>query len=118
MARFRAQELNGLAVQQLEVWVRTAVFKSANALVGFLLQEAADRIDADYQARAGQRYKARVKLRVEGMFGAFVLERDYYHHEGKKQGHYPADVALGLENGHTPALTRLMCLEGADEVGS
>ena len=32
MARFRSQELNGLAVQQLEVLVRTAVFKSANAL--------------------------------------------------------------------------------------
>jgi hypothetical protein len=115
MARFRAQELNGLAVQQLEVLVRTAVFKSANALMGFLLQEAADRIDADYPPKAGQRYKGRVKLRVEGMFGAFLLERDYYHHQGKKQGHYPADTALGLENGHTPALTRLMCLEGADE---
>ena len=49
------------------------------------------------------------------MFGSFALERDYYYHPGKEQGHYPADAALGLENGHTPALTRLMCLEGADE---
>jgi len=49
------------------------------------------------------------------MFGSFALERDYYYHPGKQQGHYPADAALGLENGHTPALTRLMCLEGADE---
>jgi hypothetical protein len=32
MGRFQAQEPNGLAVQQLEVLVRTAVFKSANAL--------------------------------------------------------------------------------------
>ncbi|HXJ55922.1 MAG TPA: ISKra4 family transposase, partial [Verrucomicrobiae bacterium] len=36
-------------------------------------------------------------------------------HEGKEQGHYPADAALGLEGSHTPALARLMCLEGADE---
>jgi len=115
MARFRSQELNGLAVQQLEVLVRTAVFKSANALVGFLLQEAAHRIDADYQPKAGQQYKGRVSLQVEGMFGSFLLERDYYYHEGKKQGHYPADAGLGLEKGHTPSLTRLMCLEGADE---
>ena len=115
MARFRAQELNGLAVQQLEVLVRTAVFKSANALVGFLLQEAASRIDADYQPKPGQQYKGRIALRVEGMFGSFLLKRDYYYHEGKKQGHYPADAGLGLENGHTPSLTRLMCLEGADE---
>lgn len=115
MARFRRQELTGLAIADLEVLVRTAVFKSANVLVGFLLQEAASRIDADYQPKPGQQYKGRVCLRVEGMFGSFVLERDYYYHEGKKQGHYPADAALGLENGHTPALSRLMCLEGADE---
>src|ERR1700716_2404488 len=41
--------------------------------------------------------------------------RDYYYHEGKKLGHYPADAALGLEVCYTPALARLMCLEGADE---
>ena len=115
MARFRSQELTGLAVQDLEVLVRTAVFKSANALVGFLLQEAAHRADADYQPKPGQQCKGRVSLRVEGMFGSFLLERDYYYHEGKQQGHYPADAALGLENGYTPALSRLMCLEGADE---
>jgi len=115
MARFRTQQLTGLAVQELEVLVRTAVFKSANALVGFLLQEAANRADATYPPKPGQQYKGRVRLRVEGMFGSFALERDYYYHPGKQQGHYPADAALGLENGHTPALTRLMCLEGADE---
>jgi hypothetical protein len=114
-ARFRSQELTGLAVQDLEVLVRTALFKAANASVGLLLQEAANRVDAAYQPKLGQQYKGRVSLRVEGLFGSFPLERDYYHHQGKKQGHYPADAALGLENGHTPALTRLMCLEGADE---
>jgi hypothetical protein len=115
MARFQAGEPNGLAVQQLEVLVRTAVFKSANALVGFLLQKAADQVDAAYQARPGQQYKGRVSLEVRGLFGSFPLRRDYYYHEGKKQGHYPADAALGLETGHTPALARLVCLEGADE---
>lgn len=95
--------------------IRTAIFKSANALVGWLLQETANRIDAAYQPKPGQQYKGRVSTQVNGMFGAFVLQRDYYYHEGKKQGHYPVDVALGLESGHTPALTRLICLEGADE---
>jgi hypothetical protein len=115
MARFQADEPNGVAVQDLEVLVRAAVFKSANALVGFLLQGATDRIDGGYQPRPGQQYKGRVRLQVEGMFGSFQLERDYYYHEGKKQGHYPADAALGLEGSYTPALARLMCLEGADE---
>jgi hypothetical protein len=114
-ARFQAQEPAGVAVQQLEVLVRTAIFKSANALVGWLLQETANRVDAAYRPKLGQQYKRRVSTQVDGMFGSFVLERDYYYHEGKKQGYYPADAALGLESGHTPALTRLICLEGADE---
>ena len=43
------------------------------------------------------------------------MSRDYYYHEGKAEGHYPADAALGLEVGYTPALAKLLCLEGADE---
>jgi hypothetical protein len=115
MARFQAEAPNGMAVQQLEVLVRTALFNSGNRLVGWLLQQAADQIDADYPPKPGQHYKGRATTQINGMFGSFPLERDYYYHEGKKQGHYPADAALGLETGHTPALTRLMCLEGADE---
>lgn len=102
-------------MRQLEVLVRAAIFKPANALVGVLLQAAADQIDAAYQAKPGQHRKGRVSLTVDGIFGSFELQRDYYHHEGKKQGHYPADAALGLEGSHTPALARLMCPEGADE---
>jgi hypothetical protein len=115
MTRFQAGEPNGGAVQQLEVLVRTAIFQPANALVGFLLQQAADRIDAAYQPKPGQQRKGRERLRVDGIFGSFQLQRDYYYHAGKKQGHYPADAALGLEGDKTPALARLVCLEGADE---
>ena len=115
MARFQAQEPNGVAVQQLEVLVRTAIFKPANQWIGQLLQGAADRIDATYQPKPGQQRKGRESVSINGIFGSFPLERDYYYHEGKKQGHYPADAALGLEAGHTPALARLVCLEGADE---
>jgi hypothetical protein len=114
MARFGATQPNGVAVQQLEVLVRTAIFKPANALVGFLLQQAADRIDAAYQPKPGQQRKGRERLQVGGIFGFFELQRDYYYHEGKKQGRYPADAALGLEGDKTPALARLACLEGAD----
>jgi hypothetical protein len=104
-----------VAVQQLEVLVRTALFKPANALVGFLLQAAADQIDAAYPPRPGEQRKGRERIMVNGLFGVFPLERTYYYHPGKRQGHYPADAALGLEAGHTPALARLVCLEGADE---
>ena len=95
--------------------MRTAVFKSANALVGWLLQQAADQVDAQYQPKSGQARKGRETMEVQGIFGRFPLQRDYYHHPGKEQGHYPADAALGLEVGYTPALAKLICLEGADE---
>jgi len=115
MTRFQAGEPNGVVVQQLEVLVRTAIFKPANALVGFLLQAAADRIDSSYQPKPGQHRKGRESIQVQGIFGDFELQRDYYYHEGKQQGYHPADAALGLEGGNTPALARLLCLEGADE---
>jgi hypothetical protein len=95
--------------------VRTAVFKSANQLVGWLLQEAVDRIDSAYQAKPGEVRKGRESIQAQGVFGCFPLARDYYYHAGKDQGHYPADDALGLEVSYTPALAKLICLEGADE---
>jgi len=102
-------------VAQLEILVRTAVFKSANELVGWLLQQAADRIDAAYQPKPGQVAKGRQTIEVQGLFGRFALSRAYFHHAGKHQGHAPADAALGLEVSYTPALAKLLCLEGADE---
>lgn len=115
MARFSVGEPNGVAVQQLELLVRTAIFKPANALVGCLLQAAADRIDASYQPKLGEQRKGREALQVQGIFGSFALERDYYYQAQQQQGHYPADAALGLEVSYTPALAKLLCLEGADE---
>lgn len=115
MAGFLAGPVQGEAVAGLEVLVRTAVFQSANALVGWLLQQAADRADANYQARPGEVCKGRATLAVQGLFGSFPVARDYYYHAGKKQGHYPADAALGLEVAYTPALAKLLVLEGAEE---
>ena len=97
MASFQAQAPSGLAVQQLEVLVRTAIFKPANALVGWLLQAAVDRADAAYVPKSGEQCKGREPLEVQGLFGCFQLSRDYYYHEDKQRGHYPADAALGLE---------------------
>jgi hypothetical protein len=115
MAQFAAHPPNGDAVQQLEVLLRTALFKPANALLGFLLQQAADRLDAAYQPKPGQVRKGREERSVQGIFGSFTLARDYYYHPGKAEGHFPADAGLGLEGASTPALARLICLEGADE---
>lgn len=100
---------------ELERLVRTAVFKSANALVGWLLQQTVERIDAAYQPKPGELYKGRESIAVQGIFGHFELQRAYYYQADKAQGHHPADAALGFEVGYTPALAKLICLEGADE---
>jgi hypothetical protein len=107
--------VEGHAVAQMELLVRTAVFRTANELVGWLLQQAADRIDAAYQPKPGEVRKGRETIRAQGIFGSFPIIRDYYYHAGKDQGCYPADDALGLEVSYTPALAKLICLEGADE---
>ncbi|HUD83194.1 MAG TPA: ISKra4 family transposase [Candidatus Saccharimonadales bacterium] len=117
MAHFQSHAPQGQRVQELELLVRTALFKSASALVGVLLQQAAERSDAAYQPKPGEQRKGRETLQVQCLFGTFPLARDYYYHPGKHQGHSPADAALGLEVGYTPALARLICLEGADAPG-
>lgn len=117
MARFAASAPTGQAVQQLELLVRTAIFKPATDLVGLLLQQAADRIDAAYTPKPGEHYKGRAVLEVRCLFGSFAITRDYYYHPLRRRGHFPADAALGLEGAYTPALARLICLEGADEAG-
>lgn len=106
---------SGTAVQEFEVLLRAAVFKSTNKLVELLLQKAAERIDASYQPKPQEQFKGRFFSTVQCIFGSFKVERAYYYHPGRKEGHYPADAALGLENGNTPALARLACLEGADQ---
>jgi Uncharacterised protein family (UPF0236) len=115
MARFTAQAPDGQAVLELEPLVRTALFKSGTQIVGYLLQQAAERIDRAYQPKLGEERKGREPITVDCIFGSFPLLRHYYYHAGKKRGHYPVDVALGLEGSNTPALARLACLEGAEE---
>ena len=117
MSRLLASDPGQLAVQGLdfEILLRAAVFKSTNQLMGYLCQKLADRIDAAYQPKPGYVRKGRAKVTVDCIFGSFPVERDYYYNEGRQVGHYPTDVALGLEGGKTPALARLVCLEGADE---
>ena len=102
MARFASETPTGTAVQALEVLVRTALFKPAAALIGHLLQGAADRTDSQYQPKPGEERKGRESLQIQCLFGTFKLQRDYYHHPGKKSGHYPADAALKLEGSYTP----------------
>src|SRR5437773_7829742 len=65
---FQSRQPHGTDVAQLEILVRTAVFKSANELVGWLLQQAADRIDAAFQPKPGEIRKGRETIELQGIF--------------------------------------------------
>ena len=114
MDQFLAQAATGLSVLHLEGLIRAALFRQGAELVGYLLQAAADRIDAAYQPSPGDTFKGRTAIQCHSLFGSFRLVRNYYY-SSARSGHYPEDAALGLEVGHRPALVRLASLEGADE---
>ena len=50
---------------------------------------------------------------VLSMFGPVRIRRGYYYNPSEECGRYPLDEALGLQNGYTPAVVRLMCRAGA-----
>ena len=100
----------------VEGLIRAALFRTGADVVGHLVQTVADRIDAAYRPSRGETFKERVSIEVHCLFGSFTLWRNYYYHP-VRGGHYPSDDRLALEDGHTPALVRLACLEGADESG-
>ena len=61
--RFATEQLNGWTAQQLEILVRTAVFKSANEVGGFLFQQ--HRVDAeDHPVRDYESTKLFFQLQV------------------------------------------------------
>lgn len=109
------QTPSGIVVQQLELLLRAALRNPANELIAFLLQQAANQIDQSYQPKPRECWKGSFPLQVNGIFGSFTVWRDYYYYDRSScRGHHPADAALGLERACTPALTRLVCYEGAE----
>ena len=63
------------------------------------------------ERRAGERHYRKRHLRVHSVLGKFSLWRDYFH-DGK-QGRAPLDEHLGLKDGVTPGLQKLMSRAGA-----
>jgi len=90
---------------------RQLIFQSAGKLLQPVIQALVDQFDASFEPGPKQRRVHRRHLEVLGLFGSMHLFRDYYW-DGR-QGHCPADAALGLEGSYTPALSRMMCRAAA-----
>jgi hypothetical protein len=96
--------------------VRTAVFKPASEVVGYLFQQRANRIDAAYQPKVGEVRKSHEAVLVQCIFGPLPrCSVTITTMQAKSRGiirRMPLWVWKAL---NTPALARLICLEGADE---
>lgn len=64
-----------------------------------------------HQRQSGERHYRGRHLEVHSVLGKFSLWRDYFY-DGQ-QGRAPLDEQLGLQNGNTPGLQRLMARAGA-----
>jgi len=95
----------------IENGLKAALFVDARAMVEGLLNDpqvevaGADKLPGE--KRGGFHEKV-----VQSMFGAVRLRREYFYHAERGCGRYPMDEALGLENGYTPAVVRMMCRAG------
>ncbi len=114
MDKVLSSEADGIKMGDFELLLRTAVFKQASHIWGYLMQKVTDKLDDNYQPPPGFVRKGKDSIQVSCIFGEFTLIRTYYYNKNRKQGIYPADHLLGLEGCYTPALARLACLEGSD----
>jgi hypothetical protein len=102
-------------MEWLEFGLRAAMQKDARSLVEGLLNDPALAVSKD-RAFAGEKcYRNRSKV-IETLFGKVELRRNYYYGaKSQAQGRLPLDDALGLIEGYSPGLARLMCRIAAEQ---
>jgi len=102
-----------LSPQWLELGIREALLRDGRRALEDLLNDAHWRVAQDQARPEEKRYAARPH-QVDSLFGVVTLRRNYYTNR-QGGGRAPLDEALGIVEGCTPALARLMCRAGAVE---
>jgi len=98
-------------MEWLELGLREAMQKDARSLLEGLLSDPGVRVANDRAMEGEKCYRHRSKV-IETLFGSVELRRNYYYGASPSQGRFPLDDALGLIEGYSPALARLMCRAG------
>lgn len=99
-------------IEWLETGLRTALFADACGLMAELLGDPDLVIEGD-EKRPGEKRGGKQPKTFLSLFGEMCIRRNYYYDPIKGTGRYPMDEALGLENGYTPGVVRLMCRAAA-----
>jgi hypothetical protein len=96
----------------LEEGLRAALHRDGCHLLEDLLQEAAASVPGCQAQADEKRYAARPKP-VQCLMGRLTLRRDYFYSAVRHTGRFALDETLGLIEGYSPALAKVMCRAGA-----
>ena len=98
-------------MEWMEFGLRAAMQREARSLLEGLLNDPALAVANDHAMEGERCYRNRAKM-IETLFGPVEIGRNYYYGATESEGRFPLDDALGLIEGYSPALARLMrCLE-------
>jgi len=98
-------------MEWLEFGLRAAMQRDARALLERLLNDPALSVPNERSMEGERCYRNRTKV-LETLFGPVEVGRNYYHSTTESEGRFPLDDALGVIEGYSPALARLMCRAG------
>ena len=98
----------------LEEKLRQAIQQDARRCLEELLNDPAVHVPGD-QTQPGESCHAQRVNTVDSLFGPLTLCRNYYCRRDGTGGRVPLDESLGVVEGCTPGLSRLMCRAGAME---
>ena len=107
----RLREEGASNIEWLELGLRAALMADATEILEALLNSP-DLLVADDAKRPGEKCAGRHRKEVQTLFGKIGLERNYYYDAENHAGRFPLDVALGLHNGYSAGVARLMCRAG------
>jgi hypothetical protein len=96
----------------IEAGLRAAVLKDASSMLGLLLNEAQIQGGGEAERPGEKRYRRRPKV-METLFGPITICRDYFCQPGAGEGRAPFDERLGLIEGYSPGLAKMMGRAGA-----
>lgn len=97
----------------LETGLRDATNRACRAVVEGLLAMPGLRVPGD-ERRNDERCVGGVARTIHTLFGDVAVTRNWYK-APDADGRFPLDRALGLVDGHTPALTALICCDAAEQ---
>lgn len=99
-------------IEWLETGLKAALHADACTVIGQLLADS-DLVIEGNGKQTGERLGGTHTKKVLCVFGEVSITRQYYYNPSTGRGRYPLDEALGLENGYTPGVVRLMCRAAA-----